>query len=231
MAYSEIRVLPEAQFGTFDGVALTGAGETLWASLLLRVSNTGRVEDHFLVRLSGSQRLTASFEASAVTEAGELQQFRFAVERRPAELVFKNNSFVTKWEDLVDLVASNKVMASRGDVANADQAFREEWERAKGQNANLGISLRWSVQARPPYGFKLALQALPGTTRSLRRDARLSNDRASCIELFSWTVATTMGEAGQWNGPVPVLFAADPVLAATNLRANPGRFSPGNNAK
>jgi hypothetical protein len=229
MAYSGVRILPAAQFGTFDGMALTGDGETLWGNLLVRISNTGRVEDHFLVRISGSQLLNASFDASAFTDVGELQQFSFTVERRPTELTFKNNSFVSKWEDLVELVASNRVMASSSDTADATQLFREAWERAKSKDANLGVALRWSAQAHATYGMKLVLQALPGSARALRRDARLASDTASCLELFSWTVATSMAAEGQWNGPVPVLFAPDAAAAAGNLRAHPERFSPGKN--
>jgi hypothetical protein len=228
MAYSEVKLLPVAQFGTFDGEAAPGAGETLWwGHLLARISNSGRLEDHFLVKICGSQLLTASFAATAITEAADLQGYSFTLERRPMELHFKNNSFVSKWEDLVDLVAANKVMARLPDNASADQNFREAWEKAKSTCPELGVALRWSVQAHPQYGFKLVLQSLPCSARALRRDARLAGDLAAGIELHTWTVPTTMGRPGQWIGPEPVLFAPDVTLAANNLRAHPDRFGSG----
>jgi hypothetical protein len=227
MAYAGMKLLPESQMAAYEGQAEAGSGATVWGQILVKVGADGRMDDHFVAKLCGSQRLNARFEGRELLRAATLARFSFALERRPSEITFKNNSFTTKWEDLEQLVASSKITALEGEDQEADQAFREAWAAAKEANESLGAAVRWSLQAHPAYGFKLVLQGMPGTARSLRRDARLTADTASCIQLASWTVAASMGAEGQWNGPAPTIFAADLPAAGANIRAHPERFSAG----
>jgi hypothetical protein len=227
MAYASCRLLPEARFESYDCMDVVDAGSTLWGHLLVQISPDGRLEDHFRVKLSGSQRITGRFDGRKLLRAATLAHYNFTLERRPGDLEFKNNSCCTKWEDLESLVAAGRASASTADSEDADREFREAWATAKAADESLGAAIRWAVQAHPVYGFKLVLQGMPATARSLRRDTRLSEDKASCIELGSWTVATSMGKDGQWNGPVPVLFSTDVAAASASLRSHPERFSTG----
>ena len=92
-------------------------------------------------------------------------------------------------------------------------------------------ALRWSAQANAAYGFKLALQALPATARSLRKDARLAKDTTKAIELAGWTAVSPMAKEGSGNSPVPITFAPDPAATRTSLAAHPERLYNGKNIK
>jgi hypothetical protein len=227
MAYRDVNVLPEAQFSTYEGLDAAEPGSTIWGLLLVKLGNDGRLDDHFTRRVAGSQRITAKFGAEQITTATGTSQFPFVLERRPADLVFKANSFCSKWEDLDALVAANKAMVVTSDADDADQAFREAWTRAKEADENLGAAVRWSVQAHPVYGMKLVLQGMPSPARALRRYARLSAGRASAIELGAWTISARMGKDAQLHGPVPVLFASDFETAPANMKKHHYRFVAG----
>jgi hypothetical protein len=227
MAYRDLRVYPEGQWATHDGLAGAEAGATLWGLLMARVGSDGRLDDHFQIRLAGSQTITARFAAGQVTSDADLSHYNFVMERRPRDIVMKNNSFTSKWENLEALVAGNRAMAVTEDNANADLEFREAWVRAKAADPTLGVAIRWSVQAHPAYGMRLVLQAMPSTAKDLARDARLSADQAACIVIGSWTATAAMGGEGQLKGPVPTLFSADPVAAEANIKRHPDRLSSG----
>jgi hypothetical protein len=227
MAYGNCNVLPVQQMGSYEGPALSDAGATLWGHVLVRINNAGLVEDHYQVRLGGSQLISASFDGSAILKPASLQGFNFTIERRPHDLVFRDNSLVSRWEDVEELVSANLLMAHHGEHQSADQRFREAWARAKTADPDLGAALRWSIQAHPTYGLKLALQGMPVSAGALRKDARLSAASASCIELFTWVVAAEMARPGQWNGPVPVLFAPDVAAAAGRLKTHSDGFAAG----
>jgi hypothetical protein len=227
MAYANCRMLPGHQFATYDCPEPAEPGATIWAALLVQVSADGRVEDHYRLRVNGSTLLRASATAPELIAAEELASYVFHVEKRPVDLEFRQNMCCTKWEDLEQLVAAGRVHVATHDLEDADELFREDWATAKAADSTLGAALRWAVQAHPAYGFKLALQAMPATADALRKDARLSSDAASCIELASWTAATAMAVEGQWNGPVPTLFATNMQAASSNLRSHPERFSTG----
>ena len=90
------------------------------------------------------------------------------------------------------MVAMDKLLVSSAEEMDAGPTFREAWEAAKKSPNPPAAALRWSAQANVAYGFKLSLQALPGTTRALRKDARLAKDTTKTVELAAWTATSPM---------------------------------------
>ena len=129
------------------------------------------------------------------------------------------------------MVAADRLSVSTDQLQDATQQFREAWESAKKSTRLPAAALRWSAQANAAYGFKLALQALPATARSLRKDARLAKDTTKAIELAGWTAVSPMAKEGSGNSPVPITFAPDPAATRTSLAAHPERLYNGKNIK
>ena len=129
------------------------------------------------------------------------------------------------------MVAADRLSVSTDQLQDATQQFREAWDSAKKSTRPPAAALRWSAQANYAYGFKLALQALPATTRSLRKDARLAKDTTKAIELAGWTAVSPMAKEGSGNGPVPITFSPDPAATRTSLAAHPERLYNGKNIK
>ncbi len=223
MAPTEIR--PAHEFDQFPGTH--GDEGELCGHLLVEVNAAGRAEDHFRVVLTGGHKLSHTFGASALVDCPALAQFTLTYEKAPASLSFKTNSFATKWENLDELVAAERVQACTDDLDDADDAFRTAWGAAKATDQPAAAALRWALQAHETYGFKVVLQGLPATARSLRSDARLTADSGRTIELASWVAATPMENGGGWKGPAPLLFSTDPAGAALSCGKHPERLSAG----
>ena len=229
MPHLHYELAPNATFANFDGATRHGADhEGLGGHLLIRVSDHGRLEDHFRIILSGTEDISASFTASALTQDASLDGYIFSLEVAPESIELRNNSFTSKWQDLEQLVASNKILVTHADKPEATAAFRADWDAAKNTDTPVAAAVRWTVQANAVYGFKLSLQGLPATARALRKDARLCADTTRGIELASWVATSPMNPSGHWFGPRPVLFAKDVAAAQSNFHSHPERIKTGN---
>ena len=102
---------------------------------------------------------------------------------------------------------------------------------AKTTSRPPAAALRWSAQANSAYGFKLALQALPASARTLRKDARLAKDITKAVELTHWTATSPMAKEGVGCGPVPIVFSPDSAATRENLTAHPERLYTGKSLK
>ena len=184
MTHLTYELAPNATFATYNGATRHGAEhEGLGGHLLIRVSDHGRLEDHFRVVLSGSEDLSATFTANTLTQNPSLDGYTFSMEVAPENIELRNNSFTSKWQDLESLVAGNKILVSHAGKQDATADFRADWDAARTSDIPVTAALRWTVQAHAVYGFKLSLQALPSTARSLRKDARLCADTTRA---WSW---------------------------------------------
>ena len=226
MHVNVLEIKPNAEFGTYRPPAVPD-DDSLVGRLLVRISNTARLEDHFKIALGGAQVIQANFAGPDLSLHPQIQRFRFRLEINPSAVEFKNNCFSAKWEDLEDLVAAEKILVSTDKQADASAEFRAEFEASKNTENKIAVSLRWAAQANQAYGFRLVLQALPASARTLRRDARLVSDTTQTVELASWTAVSPMATEGMWTGPVPILFAADSAAARANLVAHTDRLATG----
>ena len=202
----------------FDGFPGNKGGEgELAGHLLVMVDDDGQASDHFRVALTGGRTISHTFDARAVTAAPGLAHYSLTVERTVQSIQFKTNCYTSKWENLDELVASEKVQASTPEEEDADDLFRAAWADAKESEYPPAAALRWAMQANERHGFDLVLQAMPATARSLRCDARLTHDTTRTIELARWAAATPMLHRGRLAGPQPLLFAADAGSATRSL--------------
>jgi len=222
---SDYQIRAADEFDLYPGA--DGQQGPLAGHLLMRISDSGRSEEHYRLVTSGDSDLKHTFRASDVTEVERVAHYHLSVEIRPDELQFKPNSTVTKWENLDELVAGDVIRASLDDVRDADDEFRAAWSAAKEDGERAAVAVRWSIQGHQARGLELALQALPCTAREARSDARLANQGSRTIELARWTLNTVMRTEGPNIGPVPILFADDPAAAAEALSNHPDRLQKG----
>ena len=228
MTHLNYELLPNSSFAAYTGADRPRADhDTLGGHLLVRISDNGRLEDHFKVILSGTDNLIATFKADALTQNAGLASYQFALEVAPETIDLRNNSFTSKWQDLESMVASNRLMVMHPDQSDATAEFRANWDAAKSSGSPAVAALRWTVQAQAMYGFKLSLQGLPATARALRKDARLCADTTRGVELASWIATSPMNTAGHWFGPKPVLFARDVAAAQSCFQSHPSRIRTG----
>jgi len=222
-------LMADAAYSTFNGADRAGTDpDELSGHLLVKINNNCRLEDQFKVVIKGPDNLSAVFEASALTQKAGLEKYTFALEAAPETIEFRGNAFSTKWQDLESLVAGGKIHASYPGLIDADDEFRADWDAEKEDDVPPAAAVRWTIQAHEPHGFKLSLQGLPASARTMRKDARLCADTTRGVELASWSVASPMGSGGLWNGPVPVLFAKDVALAQSCISSHPDRIKTGN---
>jgi len=222
-------ILEESRFDAYP--AEQGRQGPLSGHLLVRISDAGRSEEHFRVALTGNSSVSHTFPLAEVTMVQSLSHYSITMEADVDELVFKPNSWVTKWENLDDLVASERASASTDEEESADDAFRYAWTAAKDEGEAVAVALRWSVQGHESGQLELALQALPATARSIRCDARLTADSADTMELARWKLDTQKLVGGPLKGPRPILFAADADAARENLALHPDRLNKGKGNK
>ena len=182
---------PSGEFETYRIPASTDDG-SLQGRLLLAVDASGLLEDHFRIVFGGGQKPSTNFSGAKISDHPALTPFRFNLEADPDNIELKKNSFSSKWVDLESMVAADKLLISSAEEMDAGPTFCEAWEAAKKSPNPPAATLRWSAQANVAYGFKLSLQALPGTTRALRKDARLAKDTTKTVELAAWTATSPM---------------------------------------
>jgi len=195
--------------------------EAVRADLLVRVDSQGRLEDHFRVAVRGNKPLKAAARLDKVM-GPNFRGYVLHVEAVPNDIRCKANTFTTKWEELIDVVASGRFGVTHNDQPG-DEEFRRAWDQAAKSDQPAKAAVRWTIQAHPRYGFKL----LPATTRELRSAARRCVDNAAGIELASWVAEAQMAEAGLWTGPNPLFFAEDPAAARAALEGHPDRLMAG----
>jgi len=229
MTHVNYELAPNASFASYTGADRPGADQDgLGGHLLVRISDNGRLEDHFKVVLSGTESLTATFKAGSLIQNAGMANYLFTIEMSPEDIELRNNSFTTKWQDLEPMVASNKLLVQNPDQTDATAEFRADWDAAKASGTPVMAALRWTLQAQAMYGFKLSLQGLPATARALKKDARLCADTTRGVELATWIATSPMNSAGHWFGPKPVLFARDVAAAQACFQSHPSRIRTGN---
>jgi hypothetical protein len=74
---------------------------------------------------------------------------------------------------------------------------------------DLGMALRWDVQARPGDEVWAILQALPKSASFLRRDGRYTEGNCAAIELAAFHLITPVNGDRPCRGPIPTLFSQD----------------------
>jgi len=218
-------VLEESQFDGYPGDQ--GRQGSLSGHILVRISDAGRSEEHFRVALTGSSPVSHTFPITDISLVGSLSHYSITVEADPDDLVFKPNTFVSKWENLDDMVAAERARDTTDEDEDADDAFRASWAAAKDEGETVAAALRWSIQGHRTGNLELVLQALPATARAVRGDARLMSDAAAAIELARWKLDTQRTESGPLQGPRPILFAGDAAAAKDALEHHPDRLNKG----
>jgi len=218
-------ILDESRFDGYLGDQ--GRQGPLSGHILVRVSDTGRSEEHYRVAVTGSSPVSHTFPLTAVSLVSSLSHYSITVEAEPDEMAFKPNTFVSKWENLDDLVAAERASATTDEDEDADDAFHAAWATAKDEGEAVAVSMQWSVQGHRTGNLELVLQALPTTARSIRSDARLMADSAATIELARWKLDTQKTESGPLKGPRPILFAEDAAAAREALEQHPDRQNKG----
>ena len=226
MAINFTTILPGGDFETFS-IPHNPEDGSLQGRLLLAVDAAGRLEDHFRIVFGGGQKPSVNFSGANISDHPALTSFKFRIEADPESIDFKKNSFSSKWEDLEAMVAADRILVSSEQEEDAGPQFRDAWEAAKKAKKPAAAALRWSAQANAAYGFKLTLQALPGTARALRKDARLVKDTTRAIELAAWTASSPMANEGGGNGPVPIIFTPDAAATRANLVSHHDRLTTG----
>lgn len=218
--------MPGGDFDTYRIPHNTEDG-SLQARLLIQVTAAGRLEDHFRIIFGGGQHPSVTFPGLKISTNPLFSPYTFKLEVDPEAVIIKTNSFTSKWEDVIALVAAGRLAVSTVELLDAGQHFRDAWDVAKATSRPPAAALRWSAQAHSAYGFKLALQALPASARTLRKDARLAKDITKAVELTHWTATSPMAKEGGGYGPVPVIFSPDSAATKESLKSHPERLSTG----
>ena len=230
MPINLINTLPSGGFETLSILRDPEDG-SLQGRLLLSVDASGRLEDHFRIVFGGGQNPSVNFSGTKISDHPALTSFRFKLEVNPENIDLKKNAFTSKWEDLETMVASDKLLVSSSEETDAGPTFREMWDAAKKSANPPAAAIRWSAQANVAYGFKLSLQALPGTARALRKDARLAKDTTRAVELAAWTATSPMAREGGGVGPLPIIFSPDAAATKANISMHPERLTSGKKLK
>ena len=191
MVVNFLESLPGGDFESYQIPHNTEDG-SLQGRLLIQVAASGRLEDHFRITFGGGQHPSVSFPGSKISTNPLFSPYTFKYDVIPEAVIIKTNSFTSKWEDVLTMVAAGRLMVSSDELNDANQHFRDAWEVAKATSRPPAAALRWSAQANSAYGFKLALQALPASARTLRKDARLAKDTTKTVELTHWTATSPM---------------------------------------
>ena len=95
-------------------------------SLLVQVTDDGRVADGFRLALSSSRIRVARFKGADIFAHKQFHPFSFTYEVAPAEIDFPVSKTATGWDSVAELVSSGKMLAIRN---GPGAAFSEVWEK------------------------------------------------------------------------------------------------------
>ena len=128
-----VHVLDSLPGGDFDSYRIPPNQEdgSLQGRLLIQVAASGRLEDHFRIVFGGGQHPSVSFSGRKISTHPIFGPYNFHLEADPENVDIKTNAFVSKWEDLESMVASDRLAVSTEELQDANQHFREAWEAAK----------------------------------------------------------------------------------------------------
>jgi len=97
MEYHMLQVIKESSFATYEAhkvVNMPIAGQ-----LLVKVTDEGRLADHFRVAVFGNSPVKAMFAIDSLVDTPGAASWTFELERRPTEIRPRDNSFTTRWID------------------------------------------------------------------------------------------------------------------------------------
>jgi hypothetical protein len=156
-------------------------------------------------------RISVTIWARDIFLADELRQYRFEYELAAPNLHLRSNSLTSGWEDVEELLAKGAVVAFKdGGQDDVTPDVRKILHDLSSRAPETGASLRWGVQAPAQGKLCLVLQCLPRPAAYLRRDARLTADFCSGIELFRLDLHEAQGTSPRCGGLRPILFSRDP---------------------
>jgi hypothetical protein len=142
---SEFMEDPDAPFGS----------SCLHVSLLVQVTNDGRVADNFRVALNANRIHAASFKGADIFPHKQFHPFSFKYETAPAEVSIPVGKTAGAWDSIADLVSAGKMLAIRN---GPGPDFLEVWEKHSRDASKPSASVRWAVVLDDEAGSNLALQ-------------------------------------------------------------------------
>ena len=92
-----------------------GEDDPLSGNLLAEMSVTGRLFGSFRFTINGPKMIEIKFEAASITDIPGAAEFILTMEVRPEDILFRPNLLSSEWEDLADMVAKGRILASRGE--------------------------------------------------------------------------------------------------------------------
>ena len=113
-------------------------------SLLVQVTDDGRIADNFRVALSATRIHTVRFGGAEIFAHKQFHPFTFTYEIAPAEIQFPVGKTAAGWESLAEMISAGKVLAVRN---GPGPDFLEVWEKHAGDAARPGAAVRWAAVA------------------------------------------------------------------------------------
>ena len=193
-------------------------------SLLVQVTDDGRVADNFRVALSATRIHTARFKGADIFIHKQFHPFSFTYEMAPAEIEFPVGKTAGGWDSLADMVLSGKILAVR---IGQGPDFLEVWEKHSGDASRPAAAVRWAVVLDDEAGTNLALQGLPADAKRVKGIPVLKRDDAPTILLHTTRLTHARDRKVGPESIKPILYAGDEKQAAAAVEERPGVFYTG----
>ncbi len=145
---------------SYDDLATPVEGK-LWLTAQLAVNPSPGEEGYYRLVVLGTTQLEVKVEANTVIPDEALCGFWLYGQFEASKIVrFANNTCVTAWMDLRELVASQDLDVYDPEGNAATETFLEALDTARKTSPSLGAAWRWAITVDPVSKVQVSLTSL-----------------------------------------------------------------------
>jgi len=203
-------IRPLDQMGAFT---INSNTRELLVSTLLAVQPSDEAEGFFQVVLGGLKTIDFSVQLTDVIPHPAMINLELSAQLQPGvSAIFKQNSVVTNWMDLKDLVASQDM-----DIVDAEGESKSEDFLKLIEKLQEGAVIRWALAATtiPEQPLELRLQTLPLPLSKVKTTPALLDPTAATNTLIQIPLGGDFFNSPDCLGPIPLLFSKDEAATRT----------------
>jgi len=187
-------------------------------SLLVHLTEDGRVADNFRAALTAHRSIAARFKGRDLFTHKQFHSFKFEFEAAPHEIHLPVGHLAAPWENVADLVAAGRIKAYReGD----GPSFQDLWEKHSGDASRPSAAVRWAAVLSNDHDLNLVLQGLPADAGRVKGIPVLQKDDAPAIVLFRCLLTGDADRKAADGSLRPIFYATDVGKATAAVAAHP----------
>jgi hypothetical protein len=192
----------------------------LQAYVLIETTEEGTPTGGTRLAVHGEEHLVCNFTGKQIFEDSEMAKYSFQLTVSPSKITFIQNSVVTEWIDIKDMVLKHEIQIL--DTAEmATEKFLERLNILQEKDYKQGAVFRWAIHASASMNLILVLQSLPASRTQIKTSGKFPKESCPAVAIGKFNLVTQSDKHFQWKIPTPVFCSKTPEKTLVIINEDP----------